>query len=289
MEDLLMRLEPFRQDHLVRFWNELADDEQDKLYAEISDLHVERLVQDFHKTIEESKMNSKILTEKMRPISDECKGSLMTSTREQLERYEDVGLKAIANGEVAVILLAGGQGTRLGVSYPKGMYSVGLPSEKTLYQLQAERLFKVRELASERFSKQSCSLPWYIMASEHTIGQTSDFFAKHDFFGLEKKDITFFEQGTLPCFTNDGKFILDSKFKLSRAPDGNGGLYRALREKNILDDMASKGVKYIHIYCVDNILVKMADPIFIGFCLEKNACCAAKVFHIFFYNDEYIL
>jgi UDP-N-acetylglucosamine/UDP-N-acetylgalactosamine diphosphorylase len=282
MQDLLMKLEPFRQDHLVKFWNDLVEDEQDMLYAEISDLEVDRLAQDFHRTIEESSINSKILSEQMRPISDQCKGSLMRSTHEQLERYETEGLKAIANGEVAVILLAGGQGTRLGVNYPKGMYSVDLPSGKTLYQLQAERLFKVKELASERFSRQSCSLPWYIMASEHTISQTSDFFSKHDFFGLDKKDITFFEQGTLPCFTTDGKFILDSKFKLSRAPDGNGGLYRALREKNILEDMASKGFKYIHIYCVDNILVKIADPIFIGFCIEKNACCAAKVIFIMF-------
>jgi len=100
MEDLLMKLEPYRQDHLVRFWNELTDDEQDRLYAEISDLEVERLAHDFRRTIEESNMNSKILTEQMRPISDECKGSLMASTREQLDRYEATALRPSLMGKL---------------------------------------------------------------------------------------------------------------------------------------------------------------------------------------------
>jgi UDP-N-acetylglucosamine/UDP-N-acetylgalactosamine diphosphorylase len=115
------------------------------------------------------------------------------------------------------------------------------------------------------------------MVSEQTLESTAAFFHAHDYFGLDKNDILFFEQGTLPCFFKDGRVILDAKHKISRAPDGNGGLYKALVHKGVLADMALRDVKYVHAYCVDNVLVKVADPVFTGFCISKEINCGSKV------------
>ncbi|KAL7062321.1 hypothetical protein AAHC03_0143 [Spirometra sp. Aus1] len=156
------------------------------------------------------------------------------------------------------------------------MYDIGLPSRRSLFQLQAERLLAVCRKASGQSDKPAF-IPWYIMTSEQTQQMTQAYFEKHNFFGYSRKHIVFFEQFSIPVLDFNGKVLMHSRNSLCWSPEGNGGLYRALRERRILEDMATRGVEYVHIYGVDNVLTKMADPHFLGFCISKEAECGAKV------------
>lgn len=173
--------------------------------------------------------------------------------------------------------ITGGQGTRLGSSAPKGCFDVGLPSKKSLFQLQAERIIRVQKLGAEKVGKEKAVVPWYIMTSGPTRGPTETFFKENNYFGLESENVVFFEQGVLPCISNEGKIILESKSKVAVAPDGNGGIYQALVLSSVLSDIKSRNIHHVHAYCVDNSLVKVADPIFLGFSASKDVDLATKV------------
>lgn len=115
------------------------------------------------------------------------------------------------------------------------------------------------------------------MTSEATHDITVAFLHEHNYFNLKEENVKAFKQGMLPCFSLNGKIILDEKHQISKAPDGNGGLYKALRTQGILDDMARRDIRSVHVHSVDNILIKVADPIFIGYCLSTSTDCGVKV------------
>jgi|EP01082_Thalassiosira_pseudonana_P005771 UDP-N-acetylglucosamine/UDP-N-acetylgalactosamine diphosphorylase len=190
--------------------------------------------------------------------------------RTALEEANKLGLESISKGQVAALLLAGGQGTRLGYDGPKGMYDIGMPSGRTLFQLMAERIKKLGELSGGGDK----AVPFYIMTSPLNHQATTEYFAKHDNFGI---DVTFFPQGTLPAVTPEGKMILETATSLAVAPDGNGGIYPAMVKHGVLKSMVERGIKYIHAFGVDNALVKPADPTFVGYCISQNADCGNKV------------
>ncbi|KAI7815179.1 UDP-N-acetylhexosamine pyrophosphorylase-like protein [Rhyzopertha dominica] len=264
------------QTHLLKFWDEINDEERNAFLEHLDSLPLEDYVQVFKKAINTLLEDVRKYDDLMKPVPPENFGSAENCSPEKLEEYKRIGLKEIANGSVGVLLMAGGQGTRLGVSHPKGMYSIGLPSGKTLYQVQAERIRRVQQLAEDEFEVKA-QVPWYIMTSESTREATQDFLERNNYFGLSPENVILFDQSVLPSFDFDGKIILDGKTKISFTPGGNGGIYSALKDNGILEDMEKRGIQYVHTYSVDNLLVKVADPIFVGYCVHRRAECGAKV------------
>lgn len=275
-DSVIALLKKYDQEHIIKFWDRLDEREKKLLLKDIYEINIPEVVGMFKKTVEDVTADRQKLDDRMKPIPAELYGAVNRSPSELLTKYEQIGLEQISQGKVGVLLMAGGQGTRLGVNYPKGMYDIGLPSHKSLYCVQGERIRRLICLAITNYG--SCKgLPWFIMTSEHTMEPTRAYFKENDYFGLDKNKIYFFEQYMLPAFTFDGKIIMETTYKISKSPDGNGGIYKALRDRKILDAIKSLGVQYLHAHSVDNILVKVADPIFIGYCITKNAECGAKV------------
>mgnify|MGYP003292806657 FL=1 len=186
--------------------------------------------------------------------------------------WKETGEILLGKGQVAAFLVAGGQGSRLGFDGPKGMFDIGLPSHKSLFQLQAERL---RNLATQV----GHPIPWCIMTSPLNHEATVNFFRDHDFFGMNREDIRFFEQGTICALTPEGKAVVDND-RLALVPDGNGGCFRALAQSGTLAWLVERGVQYVFLYSVDNALCRICDPAFIGaLAAEGRSMSASKVVH----------
>ncbi|KAG0005581.1 UDP-N-acetylglucosamine pyrophosphorylase [Entomortierella chlamydospora] len=278
IHQLKERYQAAGQGHLFTFYDSLSAEEQQELVDQLEALNVER-VNRIHRKV--TTCPSPMLSNQaalLTPLPEECFDSTLEAPKEKILEWQTIGLNQISQNKVAVVLLAGGQGTRLGSSAPKGCYDIGLPSNKTLFQIQAERILKLQNLAQQQpGAVPNVVIPWYVMTSGPTRPATVAYFKENNYFGLESSNIVFFEQGTLPCLTFDGKIMMESKSRIAVAPDGNGGVYAALRGTGVLANMAERKIEYLHAYCVDNCLVRVADPVFFGYCVQKNADCGAKV------------
>lgn len=209
------RYEKASQEHVLAFYNELDTIEKAGLFERLSSIDPNYVNEITRKALK-SQDSGKEEQAKLEPLPEEATASILDSKSEDIETWYNSGLDLVAEGQVAVVLMAGGQGTRLGSSAPKGCFNIGLPSEKSLFQIQAERIWKVQQLAEKKSGKKDVVIPWYVMTSGPTRGPTEKFFEEHSYFGLGKDDVIIFEQGVLPCISNEGKILLESKSKVKK-------------------------------------------------------------------------
>ena len=206
-----------KQDQVFAFYDELDTLGKADLYEQLSSIDPNHINEITHKALHPPETSGKDEEKELKPLPDSATASILDSESENIESWYSSGLDLIAEGKVAVILMAGGQGTRLGSSAPKGCFNIGLPSEKSLFQIQAERIWKVQQLAEKKHGKMDVVVPWYVMTSGPTRKPTELFFQEHNYFGLRKENVVIFEQGVLPCISNEGKILLESKSKVSQA------------------------------------------------------------------------
>jgi len=276
LQELKDKYTSAKQEQVFAFYDTLSVSEKAALFEQLSSFDPAHI-----NTITDKALNPPKTQDAneapLEPLPESATASILDSKPEDIEKWYEGGLDLIAENKVGVVLMAGGQGTRLGSSAPKGCFNIGLPSEKSLFQIQAERILKLQRLAVKKAGKGEAVVPWYVMTSGPTRGPTEKYFEENKYFGLEKENVIIFEQGVLPCISNEGKILLESKGKVAVAPDGNGGIYQALFTSTVMQDMRKRGIQHVHAYCVDNCLVKVADPVFIGFAASKDVDIATKV------------
>lgn len=258
------RFQKAGQDHIFQWVGELSKEELSSFLKQLEAVDIEWLLQSFNSAREAALGMTTTSCLQPTPLRND------DIIQAKVEVDWELGIRTIKEGKLGVITLAGGQGTRLGSTAPKGCYDIGLPSGSSLFELQALRIRKLASLA------EVSQIPWYIMTSEATHMETVNFFKAKDYFGLKETSVRFFKQGELPALTEDGKLILKSKGSLALSPNGNGGVYSALLKEGILKELKEKNIEYLHMYCVDNLLVRPGDPSFIGACLKAKTDCGAK-------------
>lgn len=250
--------EQYGQEHLLAFYGELTEAQQDRLLEQILsiDFLLVRKLYEHAKAEEAGKTDTQ---GEITPIG--CTEKALLSA-EELKRYEEAGLAAMKAGLFAAVTMAGGQGTRLGHNGPKGTYDIGLPSHMSLFEIQCMRLKKKKE-------ELGVSIPWYIMTSRENDSATRAFFEAHNYFGYDRDSILFFVQCMLPMVHKDGKIVLCEKGKIKEGADGHGGIFTAMLQSGVAEDMRKRGVQWIFVGGIDNVLVRLCDPLFIGF-MERS-------------------
>ena len=256
LEQAKEKLEKFGQMQVLKYFDDLTADEKEKLLNEIekTDFSVIRKGDDCFKDCFITPMGAMCL-----PEIEKKKAEL-----------EEKGLEAIRKGKLSLVLLAGGQGTRLGIDGPKGTFKIGLTKDLYIFQCLINNLLEVKE-------KAGVWIPLAIMTSDINNKATVAFFEEHDYFGYNKDEVYFFIQEMAPATDYDGKVYMESKSHIALSPNGNGGWFKSMQNAGLVDKMKAKGAEWINIFSVDNVLQRMADPVFFGAALEAGVDVGSKV------------
>ncbi len=194
----------------------------------------------------------------------------LSEINEKKAEFEACGIEAIKASKVGAILLAGGQGTRLGFDKAKGMYNIGVNKELYIFEQLIANLTKVKEQADTW-------VPLYIMTSDKNDEQTRNFFEEHNYFGYNKDFVKFFVQEMVPAVDFDGNVLMESADSLAMSPNGNGGWFKSLINAGLDKDIKAKGVEWLNVFAVDNVLQQIADPVFVGATIKSGCVSGAKV------------
>jgi UDP-N-acetylglucosamine/UDP-N-acetylgalactosamine diphosphorylase len=261
-DDLVQKLRAHGQDHVIAAWGRLDDSQRRALLAQLQQIDLKELEQLYARREQKDVLPSR---ERIAPMPQ-----VELSTAERQD-YRERGVAAFRAGEVAYLLVAGGQGTRLGFDSPKGTFPIGPVSNKPLFQIHAEKVLALRR----RFGVPT---PLMIMTSPATDEPTRRFFAEHQNFGLHADEVWYFCQGTMPALDlATGRLLFDAPGRLSLSPNGHGGTLTGLKDSGLLDRLEDFGIKTISYFQVDNPLIKLVDFLFVGRHLGEGAEVSSKV------------
>jgi UDP-N-acetylglucosamine/UDP-N-acetylgalactosamine diphosphorylase len=254
-ENLKKLLKNHHQSHILAFWDQLDESQKQDLLSQIRRLDLTKIdvwVEKFIKNYVPKVIKSGFVP----AMSYNTTPSGPDQQRKYTEAVK-LGRELIAAGKVAAFVVAGGQGTRLGFDGPKGNFPISPVKNKTLFQIFADSITAVSQ-------KYQADCPWYVMTSPLNYDETKNIFRSNNHYGLDRNNVFIFQQGTLPNFSPDGRILLADKATIACSPDGHGGSIRALHQSGALDDMKRRGIEYLSYWQVDNPLINIFDPLFIG-------------------------
>ena len=262
-KEAIDKLKEYGQNHIVNILEKLDETKKQELIEQINKI-------DFHQMMElyqNTKKEIKFKEGKIEPVPYLDKAKL---TKDQREEFDELGEEIVKNNQYAVVTMAGGQGTRLGHTGPKGTFKLDVYGKgKYLFEILTENL-------KEANQKYGVTIPWYIMTSKENNQQTVDFLEKNNYFGYDKNFVKIFTQSEMPLIDTEGKLLIGKDYKIREASDGNGGTYSSLRRSGCLADMKEKGIKWVFIGSVDNALLKMVDVTLLGMAIDKGVQIASK-------------
>lgn len=262
-DDVIREIYYHNQDHVFEYWDELDDREKRSLLEDLSSVDISQLSVLFSTASDESQKKYSYTPAEYMPFPH------TEEARARCHEARSRGEQHVRNGKVAAFLVAGGQGTRLGFDGPKGAYPVGPVSGKSLFQIHGE---KIRAYSK----KYNTVIPWLIMTSVANHDETVEFFTTHKFFGLRKEHVYIFPQNMIPSLDFAGKLILKNRCSLFKNPDGHGGSLTALRTSGMITELERRGIETVSYFQVDNPLVKIIDPVFIGFHVMEESEISSK-------------